>query len=120
MTAAHCVQNKGDYTPKKAEEATSFLGKHDLHNWMESNFMQSGVVKFAIHSEWNPNDSKFDADIAIAVLLRTIDFNKFVQSICLWTFTEGYEDIVGKEGFVAGWGKTEATNCKFYNQSVYI
>lgn len=67
----------------------------------------SGVSEFIVHSDWNYNAESYDADIAIAVLTRTVTFSKFVKPICLWTNTIGYNDLIGKNGFVAGWGKTE-------------
>lgn len=67
----------------------------------------SGVSEFIIHPDWNHTADSYDADIAIAVLSRTVVFNKFVKPICLWTGTIGYDDLIGKEGIIAGWGKTE-------------
>lgn len=67
----------------------------------------SGVSEFIIHPDWNFSVESYDADIAIAVLSRTITFNKFVKPICLWTSTIGISDLIGKLGLVAGWGKTE-------------
>lgn len=60
-----------------------------------------------VHPDWNPNDDKYDADIALAILIKVVNFNVFIMPICLWTDTSSYEDIEGKKGVVAGWGKTE-------------
>lgn len=107
VTAAHCVQYKGE-SPKKAEEASFYMGKHNLESLSgEPNYIVSGVTQFIVHHDWNVNEDRYDADIAIAVLLRTISFSKFVKPICLWTATTAFDDIVGKKGVVAGWGKTE-------------
>lgn len=74
----------------------------------EQNFIQSGVSQLIMHPEWNSNDNRYDADIAIAVLVRTLDFKtKFIKPICLWTRTSSYEDMIGNQLTVAGWGKTE-------------
>lgn len=108
VTAAHCVQAKKESTIRKAEDAFFFLGKHDLEKLSgESNFIWSGVSQLTIHPEWNSNDDRYDADIAIAVLNKNVLFTKFVKPICLWTATTSYTDIIGKTGVVAGWGKTE-------------
>lgn len=108
VTAAHCVQSKRDSLAKKADEASFYMGKHNLESLSgEPNYIVSGVTQFILHPDWNINDDRYDADIAIAVLLRTISFTKFVKSICLWTSTSSSDDIVGKKGVVAGWGKTE-------------
>jgi hypothetical protein len=57
-----------------------------------------------VHSDWNPNDDKYDADIAIVVLSRTITFNKFVKPICL---PSRVDEQLPSVGTVYGWGKTE-------------
>lgn len=108
MTAAHCVQYKKDPVIKKPEEASFFIGKHNLETFNgEKNYIFSGVSQFIIHPDWNHNDDRYDADIAIAVLIRTVIFSKFVKPICLWTNTNSHTDILGINGIVAGWGKTE-------------
>lgn len=107
VTAAHCIQYKKDPLKRKAEEASFYLGKHNLESLNgEKNYIVSGVSKFIIHSDWNFEDDRYDADIAIAVLYRTIPFSKFVKPICLWTQSSNHDDLVGKSGRVAGWGKT--------------
>ena len=69
----------------------------------------SGVSKFVVHPSYNAFVESFDADIAIAVLHRTIQFSNFIKPICLWTQTSNYYDIISKQGVVAGWGKTETS-----------
>jgi secreted trypsin-like serine protease len=106
VTAAHCVHFKHELA-KKAEEATFYLGKHNIDSLSEQYNVVSSVVQFIIHPDWDSNDDKYDADIAIAVLTRTISFNKFMIPICLWTSTSNANDLVGRTGVIAGWGKTE-------------
>lgn len=67
----------------------------------------TSVTELIVHPEWNFQSESYDADVAIAVLARTIPFNKFVRPICLWTETNSYEDLIGQQGVIAGWGKTE-------------
>lgn len=120
ITAAHCVQNKGEYAPRKADEATWYLGKNDLSTISgEPNFVTSSVSEFIIHPKWDPNSKNFDADIAISVLVRKIEFNKYVNSICLWSSSSGYNDLVGKPGIVAGWGKTDFNASKLESHFHY-
>lgn len=93
---------------RRPEEATFFFGKHNIDSLTEDrNYIQSGATEFHLHPDWNTNDDRFDADIAIVVLARKIPFNKFIKPICLWTATTSFTDIVDKEGIIAGWGKTE-------------
>lgn len=68
----------------------------------------SEVVKFEIHDDWNPYDNNnYKGDIAIAILNKRIEFDAAIQPICIWTYTQSYDDLVGKRGIVAGWGLTE-------------
>lgn len=80
----------------------------------ETDYILAPVAKFEVHFEWNPqNLQNFDADIALAILGRVISFSTFVQPICLWTSSNGFEDLVNKEGTVAGWGRSDenASEC---------
>lgn len=108
VTAAHCIQEKHETRVRKAEEATFYIGKHNIQVISgEQNFIMSGVTQLIVHPDWNTLDDRYDADIAIAVLLVTVQFTKFVRPICLWSSTSSYEDLVGQTAFIAGWGKTE-------------
>lgn len=108
MTAAHCVHEKKDPMVKKSEEATFYIGKHNLESLNEEkNYILSGVAQFVLHPDWDYNDDRYDADIAIAILFRTISFSKFIKPICLWSASTSYNDIIGRSGVIAGFGKTE-------------
>lgn len=107
VTAAHCVQNKNEQVRRRAEDSTFYLGKHNLETLFEPNIVVAGVTDLIVHPNWNINDDHFDADIAIAVLLNHVPFSKFIRPICIWTETSSYEDMIGQNGVVTGWGKTE-------------
>lgn len=108
VTAAHCIWSKKDPSMRKAEEASFYIGKFNLDSLNgEQNYMVSGVSQFIIHPDWDNHDDRYDADLALVVLVRTVNFSKFIKPICLWTSTTSYEDLIGKSGVVAGWGKTE-------------
>lgn len=113
VTAAHCFHFKHETAIREADEATFYLGKHNLESLNEKNVISAGVSEFKIHPSWDSNSESYDGDIAIAILSRTISFNKFVKPICLWTSTSDSTDLVGKNGIVAGWGKTEFSNFIF-------
>lgn len=106
VTAAHCIQNKDDHTVKRPEDSQFYLGKHSLETLHEQYFTTSGVSQFVVHPDWRYSDKRYDADIAIAILVRTVSFNKFVKPICMWSGSS-YEDLVGRRGTIVGWGKTE-------------
>lgn len=107
VTAAHCIQNKNEQVRRRAEDSTFYLGKHNLESLFEPNIVVAGVTDLIVHPNWNFNDDHFDADIAIAVLLNHVPFSKFIRPICIWTETSSYEDMIGHNGVVTGWGKTE-------------
>lgn len=93
---------------RKAEEASFYIGKQNLESLNgEQNFIVSSVTQLVIHPDWDFNDDQYDADIAIAILRRTVLFSRFVKPVCLWTTSTSYEDLIGKRGIVAGWGRTE-------------
>ena len=108
VTAAHCIQNKGESYPRKAEQATFYIGKHNLNLLNEPGYISSGASKFNVHPSWNPNDDRYDADIAVVILLQTVRFSQYIVPICLWqTTVTSSLDVVDKKGTVVGWGKTE-------------
>lgn len=108
ITAAHCIHYKFDTLVRKAEDALFYIGKHNIAALDgEQNFIISGVTQLIVHPDWKINTEDYDADIGIAVLFKTVTFSKFVKTICLWTATSTYSDLVGKQGIVAGWGKNE-------------
>jgi Trypsin len=107
ITAAHCIQGKYDLA-RKAEDASFYLGKHDLESTNEQNFIVASVTEFIIHPDWKIYSDCYDADLAIAVLSQTVSFSELVRPICLWTLSSNANDLVGRTATVAGRGKTEA------------
>lgn len=109
LTAAHCIQNKGDFERRKAASALFTIGRNDLDSNLEKNYITSRVSQLVTHPQWNPRDTRFDADLALAILTKPIRFTKFIKPICLWTATPSYNDLVGRAGIVVGWGKTASS-----------
>ena len=108
ITACHCVQNKGEQEPKKASDALFFIGKHNLNSWSEEGYVQSGASKIVVHPDWDVNSDRYDSDIAIVFLSKSVTFTKFIKPICLWSNpSTDIRDVAGMNGVVVGWGKTE-------------
>lgn len=104
VTAAHCVHNK-DESPsmkRRAQDALFFIGRHNLDNWAEKGYIQSGAKELIVHPDWDVEDDKYDADIAIAVLVNEVTYSQYIKPICLWP-----ADNINapKKGVVVGWGK---------------
>lgn len=105
MTAAHCVQDKGRQEPMQSQNALLFIGKHNLIQWNEEGFEKKGVKSFKVHPEWNVNDAKYDADIALIEMESAVSYSKFIRPICLWNGPSELAQVVGQTGIVAGWGE---------------
>lgn len=106
ITAAHCVQEKGNVHRKEGRFSTFLMGKHNLDSYTEVNYQTSTAVEIHVHPTWN-TENNYRGDIAVAILVKEIVFNKFVKPICIWRETSSSNDIEGKEGVVAGWGKMD-------------
>lgn len=102
ITAAHCIQTKSNVVRRR--DITFVLGGHNLDE-DERNSESSAVSTLIVHDDWMAGDD-VDADIAIAVLTKTISYTKFIKPICLWTSTSSYDDVIGSKATIAGWGKT--------------
>lgn len=79
------------------------LGKHDL-SIEEPRSVTAFVEDIIIHPDWDVNDHHFDADIAMIILRDEIAYTDFIQPICM---TRHERHIVGSEGHIVGWGKSE-------------
>lgn len=108
LTAAHCIQSKKDSRKRKAEEAIFFLGKYNIETLNgDGYFVSSGVSQFIVHPQWDFKSDSYDADLALAVMVRNIEFSRYIRPICVWSSTRSYHDLIGKYGTIAGWGKTQ-------------
>lgn len=107
LTAAHCIN-----TPTKiyrGHDIVLYLGRYSLTDWSEVGSIASNVDEIILHSDYKRNHDSYDADIAILIMTKQIEFNEFVRPVCLWPATNGIQDVEGKMGTVVGWGK-EANN----------
>lgn len=70
---------------------------------------QVGVQEIIIHPDWRSFTDRFDADIAILVLKRLVEFTNFIQPVCL----PKDENIEGSIDGVLVRCKT-CNNCSFF------
>lgn len=91
----------------QTQDALLFIGKHNLIQWNEEGFEKKGAKAFKIHPDWNPNDIKYDADLALIEMDSSVKYSKFIRPICLWNLSSSPDitAVVGQVGIVAGWGK---------------
>lgn len=88
------------------QNALLFIGKHNLIQWNEEGFEKRGAELFKVHPDWNPDDIKYDADIALIKMDSPVKYTKFIRPICLWSGPEDITKVVGQVGIVAGWGNS--------------
>jgi secreted trypsin-like serine protease len=60
-----------------------------------------------VHPNWLPFNQNYDADIALMVLTQSIQFNAFVQPICMWNSNDA---IPATSGVVIGYGRNGNSN----------
>lgn len=104
VTGAHCIQDKDQLEPLRADEIIVKLGKQDLL----VDEPESIVVypsKIIIHPEWNVRSKNYDADLAIIFLNTTVEYTNFIMPICLWKQDDEPNETTCT---AVGYGKSEA------------
>lgn len=112
LSAAHCFQGKANLEKTSPVHVLVFLGKFNLEIDDEDGSKVSLVDDIIVHPDWDFNDEKFDADIAIVVLLEPVNFNGFIQPVCLPH--QSNVSPIGT-GVIASWGKSEHSGAKYYD-----
>lgn len=103
ISASHCIQNKHEPEQKQPSNALFYIGKHNLISWNEEGYVSSGASKFIMHPDWDVNSERYDADIAIVLLMKTIQFTDDIKPICL---PSNGVPTISTTGVVVGWGKS--------------
>ncbi len=104
MFAAHCVQDKKSKEVKEALKS-QFRFENDYDYGLQS--ARADVSEFIIHPDWDPDDSHYTADIAIAVLKEPIKLSNEIRHVCLNTPSHPIQSFAGRLSKVYGWGFTE-------------
>lgn len=95
VTAAHCVSGKEFYV-------RSFkirVGEHN-RNYREGTEADMDVERILVHERWSMNN--LNNDIALIKLRNPIQFNDYVQPVCL----PENDVTIGTKCYITGWGKT--------------
>lgn len=85
ITAAHCIQDKGETFQKETKDVIITMGVWNISDHSEENRIEVVPLRFHIHQDWNPKDTRWDADITIIELAEDITFTRYIQPACLWT-----------------------------------
>lgn len=113
VTAAHCIHTKRRRNFKRAEDVVAFLGRHHLYK-DEDDARAFWPKEILIHPDWNANDARYDADLAVLISDQAIQFSSKIFPACLWAFPIDDENV---EGTVVGWGASEFTeSIEFVNK----
>lgn len=66
MQAAHCVYDKGSFSPTSAEDIKVLLGAYNISMKSEKYKKEFQVAGIIIHNNWDPDDYiRYSHDIAI-------------------------------------------------------
>lgn len=111
VTAAHCVKSASkSYQP---HEILLSMGHHNRLIWNEIDSMRSTVAEIHIHPDFRVQTKRRttskDADLAILMANQVIEFNDFIQPVCLWSTDKNVDDDDASNmetiGTVVGWGR---------------
>ena len=93
---------KGERTQKHPKDVRSLLGVFDLKDQFENGRFSSATEEIRIHPKWNPETTRYDADIALLVMDQNAPLNNYIRPICL---PEQDSNILStKSGVVVGYG----------------
>lgn len=84
----------------------TLAGRFDFSDSDEPGAERIDIESISIHPDWSTVTEKYDADVAVLILKRDINFNSFVQPACL---PEPGSIVFEVEGTVAGYGLSENT-----------
>lgn len=108
LTAAHCFKMDARLKPSPAKEFLLAFGRHDIRDWTESNSIISDIEQIILHEDYlNKKQANFfDADIAIVISKKIINYNTMIRPICLWPVkSEQSTSLIGTNGTLVGWGQ---------------
>ena len=104
ITAAHCLNTSTKNY--HAHEVVLYLGRYSLIDWSEIGSIATNVEQIIVHTDYKRQKESFDADIAILVMTKLIEFNQFIRPACIWPDTSSIQEIEGQNGVVVGWGNS--------------
>lgn len=104
ITAAHCIQEKGNSFQRQPNEIIVKLGKRDLSKRYERGTVVAFPSEIIIHPSWKYFTEIYDSDIAIIIFEVPVQFTTSIFPVCLWNEPD---DPTEMSGFIVGYGKTD-------------
>lgn len=89
----------------KVELVRAHLGTTSLTG-IGGNPVKMGLKRAVLHPQYNP--SILDFDVAVLELAGPLDFNKYIQPVCLPLAIQKFP--VGRKCMISGWGNTQEGN----------
>ncbi|XP_055641641.1 serine protease gd-like isoform X2 [Toxorhynchites rutilus septentrionalis] len=108
ITAAHCVYDGND--PIEPERILAVPGMFNIDNFFDDNAKFVDIDAIVPHEEYIHGDRLNDADVAVLRMTRELEYSDYIIPICLWQGDNDLTWVVGKEGYVAGWGASGASS----------
>lgn len=105
VTAAHCVQDKGEETERLPKDSFFIAGRHDLTAIVSEDEIIA-INKFFVHPHWKHNQLNYDGDLALVILSLPLEFSETIAPACLHPKTYRSSELFGRQGSIAGWGAT--------------
>ncbi|XP_029772266.1 transmembrane protease serine 9 [Suricata suricatta] len=99
LSAAHCFNHT------KVELVRAQLGTASLMG-VGGNPVKMGLKRAVLHPQYNPG--LLDFDVAVLELAGPLDFNKYIQPVCLPLAIQKFP--VGRKCMISGWGNTQEGN----------
>lgn len=96
------MQEKGEKTPKFPRDVRSLLGVFDLKDPFEVGRFPAATEEIRVHPNWNPDTTRYDADIALLILDQNAPLNNLIQPICVEKL--GSNRLTASNGKVIGYG----------------
>lgn len=109
LTVARCFQADSKVKSIPATEILLAFGRYDIDDWTETNVINSHIEEIIFHSDYlhEKPPNVFDADVAILITKKTIQYSATIRPICLWpSSVTDSPNIIGKNGTLVGWGQS--------------
>jgi len=104
LTAAQCIQGKGSQSKLQAGNTIVRLGAYNLTETEEEFSVKANISKIHIHPDWDVYSEKYDADLAILVLSKNVEYTDYIKTVSL---PADDAILTNATGSIVGWGLTE-------------
>lgn len=100
----------GENPALEPDEIVVVLGKYRIRRWTEHGSLVRDATQIIVHPEYKALSG--DADLAAIELSESVPYTDKIRPVCIWVSSPSsrgpvYEDLVGKEGTIVGWGRDE-------------